>query len=242
VSFRSTLRENRSRVFRISATLHVLDSRTGVPGPTIAISESSDLYPLAESGAGYAWFGTRQSYTATPDGHIVMTHVDGKDLDVTPLRSDSTWRIRLESQRRQVESADLSGIREATFDLLGTIGLDPAVQADQELAMLSLPHHKYWPVVGRLVAASTSEVLVERPDLSDSYGGLRAVPTTWDLVTSTGRIVGRLELPGGSTPMALTDGALVSVSRDSLDVPSIVWYRLVRPARVHDQAGSRPTG
>ncbi len=83
------------------------------------------------------------------------------------------------------------------------------------------------PVTGRLFVSPSGRILIERRDL-DSDPSPRATrdTTTWDLLHADGRITGRIAVPPNVRLYVLRDTHLYAVARDSLDVQSIVRYRV----------------
>ena len=94
--------------------------------------------------------------------------------------------------------------------------------------MAGLPRAEYYPVVGRILAAETGELLVERADLSEGSGKWNGPPgpTTWDLLSSGDSLTGRTTFPEGFQPRALRGSMVAGLMFDENDVPSIIAYRL----------------
>jgi hypothetical protein len=226
VSFllRAAAREN--HVVRDTTTIHILDSATGASGTTIARMVSSERIAIGSSVSSRPWFAVSPSFTVSPAGTIFITHQDGAHIDVIPVGSESVVRrIRLGAERRRVTTRDLARVKDLTVDAIRSFGRAPTNPQEWESRLRSLPHAEYWPVVGRLLAGADGALLIERPDLNPDYGAPRNT-TRWSLIAPDERIVGYLSLGPGVTPMALMRTTLVAVSRDSLDVPSVLRYEL----------------
>ena len=90
---------------------------------------------------------------------------------------------------------------------------------------LELERSEYRPVIGRLFASTTGELLAERLDL-DENPFRTDNPTIWDLIGADGVIEGRVTLSDRFRPMALTSRGLLGVLRDAFDVQYVVRYRI----------------
>jgi hypothetical protein len=214
-------------VVRDTSTLHILDVASGTSSAPIAEVISNDLYTITSFGSGAGWFVPNPSFAVSPDGTIYITNPDGIDIDVRSLSGAPPFRIRFPVPRRPVLDAHVESIRQRTLQSMRASPMAPADVALYAAGLRSYPRAKFMPVVGRLVAATTGEILVERPDLTSDYPGSRSSPTTWDMLEPNGSMIARLELPPAVTPLAASRHTITCVALDSLDVPSVIRYDLV---------------
>ena len=69
---------------------------------------------------------------------------------------------------------------------------------------------------------------IDQPDLTE-HGSIAAV---YDVFAADGRYLGSMPAPVGGDPKPhITDQYLVGVQRDSLDVPYVEVYRIIKPGR-----------
>jgi hypothetical protein len=214
-------------VVRDTSTLHMLDVASGTSSEPIAEVITNDLYTITSFGSGPGWFVPDPSFAVSPDGAIYITNPDGIDIDVRSLTGAPPFRIRFTVPRRPVLDAHVESIRERTIQSMRASAIAPADVALYAAGLRSYPRAKFIPVVGRLVAASTGEILVERPDLKSDYPGSRASPTTWDMLESNGSMIARVELPAATTPLAASRHTITCVALDSFDVPTVIRYDVV---------------
>lgn len=216
-------------IVRDTTTIHILDPVTGISGPAIASMVSSDRIPIGPATSSGPWFAVFPHYTASSAGTIFITHEDGAHVNAIPAGSPGEiHRIRIGADRRRVTSQDVTSAQDRTVDAIRTLGRVPANAEEWEARLRSLPHAEYWPIVGRMLAGPEGELLVERPDLNPEHGALRST-TVWSLLNADASIVGHISLGPGITPMAVVDATLIAISRDDLDVPSVLLYEMVLP-------------
>jgi DNA-binding beta-propeller fold protein YncE len=212
----------RARIFRDTAALFMLDPVTGKLSESVALVISAELYTIARGITSPAKFARRPSYIATRDAHVLVTTSDGRHIDVLSLTGEPPVRIRFETPHTPVTPADVKALISASEQ---SPPGPPFSTRAYVAGIRRLPRAEYHAVVGRLVAGDDGELLVERPDLGTRVP-YPPSPTTWDLLKGNDDLVGRIVLPARFTPIVLKDNAVTGVSTDSLDVPSVVRYRL----------------
>jgi hypothetical protein len=110
-----------------------------------------------------------------------------------------------------------------------------------------IPHARYMPVTGEILATPDGAIFVRRLDIdreAERSGGeaeRSGGDTHWLFLERDGRPTGRVRLPARFKPMAVRRDAVVGTMADSLDVQSIVRYRLRKPTLSDgDDAAANP--
>jgi hypothetical protein len=98
---------------------------------------------------------------------------------------------------------------------------DAAWKLPESFDYAQIPNVK--PVIGRLVAGDSGELLVLRPDESGAGNDV------WDYLDAEARVLGQVILPNEVRVVWLGRCELYGIKRDELDVESIVRYHIGEP-------------
>lgn len=226
---------HRREISRDTVSFHLLDPATGVSTSPGVVAGSATIYRTRSGLQSPAMFINRPQVSIAPDGTIYITNPDQTSIDVRPLTGAAKSRLRFDARRRPVRRVDVQAYmtRMARAVRENPVGRDHEAQQRLLHEIENLPRAEFWPVVGRVVAMANDGLLVERTDL-----GVSSIypldPVVWDIVDRRPSVVGRLVLPRQFEPKQATAQTITGVMRDSLDVPSIVRYRLRNPLKQLD--------
>jgi hypothetical protein len=171
-------------------------------------------------------------WDAAPDGRILTAMNAVYRIEV---RDASGKLVRVITKRytaRKVTASDQKKILDALRKMMLQQGI-PSAALDQVLGAVSFA--ETYPAMQSVRAGPDSTVWVQHvrtaEDLSGASGELdisHMGSDDWDVFEADGRYLGTLTLPPRFRPMLVRGDDFWGVQRDSLDVPSVVRYRLVQ--------------
>jgi hypothetical protein len=213
-----------------STSLHHLSPATGEVSEPVAHVVKAHRYKIVSGMEMLPLFMPPARHVALSDGRILLTRQDGEHVDILSSEGALESRLRMPAPRRNVSDADVDALIAAVTSEMADMGHDFDVRG-LERALESHPRAEFVPVVGRIRGSDEGMFLIERLDLSPGQVPGSAHPSTWDLLSPDGTILGRLELPARFTPHVVNDGRIIGVQRDDADVPSVILYQMIVPAR-----------
>lgn len=214
-------------------SLRQVDPQTGVISEAFQQILSEKYYPRGISARWRARFGVERQFGLMPDGAVIVNGFEGRTLNVY-VDGRQTARVVFDAPRREVTNRELDALTDQRTRVLKEhmatteISYPPGYLQKSIKHTKRLPYFRYHPAVGRILVSTDGHVLVHRPDLSEGTFDWDALwgPTVWNVLTNDLRVVGRIELPAGFTPVAFNGSMIAGTTRDSLDVPSVSAYRV----------------
>jgi len=170
------------------------------------------------------WLGPRVEAAVRPNGEIFLVRGDAYEIEVFSTQGELLRKITGDVDRIPITGRDFQDALEGSGYSFGAEEFE------------ALGHPEVRPISGRLLVAPSGRVLMKRLDLSS----LPRVPSresmqTWDLISSEGRVQGRVTADGNVQFRILTDSLLYAIARDTLDVQFVLAYSL-EPGTGEDEA------
>lgn len=193
-------------------------------------SRAIGSWPVITRGRGdhgpFAWFGSRMSIVATPDGFVYgwPAHDELRVYD-----NDGTLQmlVRGSGQSRAPTSSEISAAREAH---IARSGGTPDIRRGAEGRPVAdtVPHFR------RLVASATGEIWRAQLDpvlhaCCGEWPIFPSHPTLWDVIAADGTLLGTVTLPPRFDLMSAGEGWIAGVHADDMDVQTPRVYRVVKP-------------
>ena len=207
--------------FADTVPIHPL-TRAGEVLPAIAGVVTDHIHRVDNGMDAPALFGGRSSFVVAPAGSIYVSRQDGVHIDVLSPDGETTGRLRLDVPRREVTPRDVDSALSRMERSFGPAGVG-VITAKRKRALRKLPHVRYRPAVGRMVAGEEGLLLVQRLDLSPVYP-MDDDPVVWDLIRADASVEGRMTLPARFRPRVTGEQRVTGIHTDSADVPTIVQY------------------
>ncbi len=176
-------------------------------------------------------FESEPVWDATSDGRLLT----GTNRDYRIEVRDSTGSLlrvfTKPFEKREVTKADQKKILAAYRETMSAQGM-PVQSLDQLMGMVGFADR--YPAMERVVAGPQGTIWVQHVLTAADVSGqsdkldLQAMDSDdWDVFDASGRYLGVMTLPERFSPRLVRGDAFWGTQRDSLDVPSIVRYRLV---------------
>jgi hypothetical protein len=211
-----------------------VNKETGRLGPTFQAILSSLHYPNPAQ-KWSAFFAPQSYFALRADGRVLVAGLDGATIDVFKDGRQER-RIIFRAHRRPVTNDEIRGRIERRVSKWAEKAARPGFVMprnyvrENEKRSKKLPHYRYYPVVGRIIAGRDGKVLVERPDISQGsldWDGPSG-PTRWTLLSSDFELIGNVDLPAGFAPSIMNADEIVGTVRNAVDVPSVEVYSIAR--------------
>ena len=173
-------------------------------------------------------FGGAPSLAVSRDGRLFYSRGGSFEIQVIGSNGTPLAEIISDVPRPRITASEMRAAlvaRQRMYDSVvkvsaGSFGSFPPLDQSR------LPREEFRVLIGQIISGSGDSLLVERPDLSSLERGPQD-STVWALIdASTGGVLGQLNKPAGFVPRVLRNGRIYGLTRDSLGVPSVVWYRL----------------
>lgn len=219
--------------------------------PTRPVHSHTRWIWMEKDGTSYRW---GPLWSAVPqvafdeDGHIYTT--DGMRYRITVFSADGA---HVRTILRNHDPVRITGklvdeyyaFVASVTDTMGLgppgapqIGREPGAsnartRTQLELERREVPHGSEMPALGRMLVARTGAIWIERPDLVDDpiryeWDERPRPQQYWDVFDKDGRFRGTVLLPKRFSPRAVTDNAMIGVSRDEDDIESVVALSIAR--------------
>ncbi len=199
---------------------------------TVVVLPKGRSVQISRGQARVRLFEPEPLWDAAPDGRILTAMNAVYRIEV---RAASGKLVRVITKRytaRKVTASDQKKILDALRKMMLQQGI-PSAALDQVLGAVSFA--ETYPAMQSVRAGPDSTVWVQHvrtaEDLSGASGELdisHMGSDDWDVFEADGRYLGTLTLPPRFRPMLVRGDDFWGVQRDSLDVPSVVRYRLVQ--------------
>ncbi len=177
-------------------------------------------------------FEPQAHWDAAPDGRILTAMSGAYRVEVRGAAGRLVRVITRPFTAPKVTPSDESRIRDALRKEMSGMGLPPE---GVDEAMSGLTFADAYPVLQRVLAGPDSTVWVQRvrtaKQITNASGSIDLNDLgsdDWDVFDRDGRYLGVLAFPHRFSPIVVRGKAFLGVQRDSVDVPSVVEYRLVQ--------------
>ena len=217
----------------------MVDNPTGDPVVTFG-SEAQDTITVLPKGGTLTFSGGQPRirvfepeplWDATPDGRLVTAMNAAYRVEVHDSAGALVRVITKPFTPREVTEADQKQLLDVMRKMLVAQGTPPQA-VDQVMGLVGFAD-KY-PAMSRVLAGPDGTIWVQRvrtaedvSDGSETFNPDDMGSDDWDVFDAAGQYLGVLTVPLKFSPLLVREDALWGVQRDSLDVPSVVHYRLV---------------
>ncbi len=218
----------------------MVDNPLGDPVVTFG-QEKQDTLTLLPKGETLKIDGGRPSvrlfesepvWDATPDGRLLTAMNGAYRVEVHDSAGALVRVVTMPFVRKKVTDGDRQKLLQAIHKLMLEQGTPPQA-VDQVMSMVSFADA--YPAMSAVLAGPDGTLWVQRvrtaEDVTDASGTFNPNDMgsdEWDVFDSDGQYLGMMTLPPKFSPLLVEGDAMWGAQRDSLDVPSVVRYRLIR--------------
>ncbi len=199
---------------------------------TILVLPKGKTLTVSGGRASMRLFEPEPRWDASPDGRIFVAMTGAYRVEVYDGTGKLLRVITKPYEAQKVTESDQKKIIAELRRRMSDQGI-PAQALDQVLAAVTFADT--YPAMQMLLAGPDSTLWVQRvrtaAEMTEGSGEMdlgQMGSRDWDVFGADGRYLGLLPLPPRFSPMLVRGNKIWGTQRDSLDVPSVVRYRLER--------------
>lgn len=199
---------------------------------TLLVLPKGKTLTISDGQARMRLFEPEPRWDASPEGRIFVANTGAYRVEEYDGTGKLLQVVTKPYTPVKVTDSDQQKILEAVRRRMSQQGL-PAQALDQVLSAVRFADT--YPAMQTLLAGPDGTLWVQRvrtaAELTEASGEIdlsRMGSRDWDVFGADGRYLGVLSLPPRFSPMLVRGDEIWGAQRDSLDVPSVVRYRLER--------------